>query len=98
MLAACKHVELKSARYPVGNEADHYAGGSRPSGWSSSDYTAQFLGWTDVLSRNLSLPPHIFQAGSFADDPTPSASMKTVDIINEGIDTTGVVKYYNQHM
>ena len=27
----------------VGNEADHYAGGSRPSGWASSDYTAQFL-------------------------------------------------------
>lgn len=97
--AAINHLGWNRIRVlELGNEADHYAGGSRPSGWSSSDYTAQFLGWTDVLSRNLSLPPHIFQAGSFADDPTPSASMKTVDIINEGIDTTGVVKYYNQHM
>ena len=29
--------------YIVGNEPDHYAGGSRPSGWSSQDYTDQFL-------------------------------------------------------
>ena len=29
--------------FVVGNEADHYAGGSRPVGWASSDYTAQFL-------------------------------------------------------
>ncbi|KIP07665.1 glycoside hydrolase family 79 protein [Phlebiopsis gigantea 11061_1 CR5-6] len=81
----------------LGNEADHWAGGSRPSGWASSDYTAQFLGWTAVLSRNLSLPPHIFQAGGFADDPTPSASMTTVDIVNEGVDTTGVIDVFAQH-
>ncbi|KAI0259905.1 hypothetical protein BC834DRAFT_926115 [Gloeopeniophorella convolvens] len=68
----------------LGNEADHYAGGSRPSGWASSDYTAQFLGWTS--------------AGSFADDPLPNAAMTTIDIINEGIDTTGVIKLFNQHM
>ncbi|EKM58316.1 glycoside hydrolase family 79 protein [Phanerochaete carnosa HHB-10118-sp] len=81
----------------LGNEADHYAGSSRPSGWASSDYTAQFLGWTSVLSRNLSLPPHIFQAGGFADDPTPSALMTTVDIINEGVDTTRVIELFAQH-
>jgi hypothetical protein len=27
----------------VGNEPDHFAGGSRPKGWSVADYTAQFL-------------------------------------------------------
>jgi hypothetical protein len=33
--------------------ADHYAGGSRPLTWSSSDYTAQFLvrGMLDWLSQ-----------------------------------------------
>ena len=56
-----------------------------------------YQGWTAVLSRNLSLPPHIFQAGGFADDPTPSASMTTVDIVNEGVDTTGVVELFAQH-
>ncbi|KAI0091215.1 glycoside hydrolase superfamily [Irpex rosettiformis] len=96
--AAVEHIGMDRIRaFELGNEADHYAGGSRPSGWSSSDYTAQFLGWSSVLSRNLSLPPHIFQAGGFADDPTPSASMTTVDIINEGVDTTGVVKLFAQH-
>jgi hypothetical protein len=99
----------------VGNEADQYAGGSRPVGWASSDYTAQFLvrplpypvpqisltgtlqGWTSVLSRNLSLPPHIFQAGGFANDPTPSAPMTTADIVAEGVDTTGAVEVFAQH-
>ncbi|THH15700.1 hypothetical protein EW146_g4813 [Bondarzewia mesenterica] len=98
--AAIKYLGCDRIRaVELGNEPDHYAGGSRPSGWSSSDYTAQFLNWTDFLSHNLSLPHHgqVFQAGSFADDP-PSGSMNTVDIINEGIDATGVVKLYNQHM
>jgi hypothetical protein len=53
--------------------------------------------WTSTLTQRLSLPPRIFQAGAFADDPTPSASMTTVDIINEGIDNTGVIKLFDQH-
>jgi len=81
----------------LGNEPDHYAGGSRPAGWSSANYTAQFLNWTSDLTASLKLPPHIFQAGTFADDPTPSASMTTVETIQEGIDTTGVVKLFDQH-
>lgn len=100
----------------MGNEPDHFAGGSRPSGWGSADYTKQFLvrkalyadsntdlsknklqNWTSILTKRLSLPPRIFQAGAFADDPTPSASMTTVDIINEGVDSTGVIKLFDQH-
>lgn len=50
-----------------------------------------------MLSRNLSLPPHIFQAGGFVIDPTSSAPMTTVDIIDEGVDTTGAVKVFAQH-
>ncbi|KDQ57014.1 glycoside hydrolase family 79 protein [Jaapia argillacea MUCL 33604] len=81
----------------LGNEADQYPPGSRPSTWASSDYTAQFLGWTSILSRNLSLPPAIFQAGSFAIDPTPTAPMTTVSIIQEGVDSTNEVKVFSQH-
>ncbi|KZT29970.1 glycoside hydrolase family 79 protein [Neolentinus lepideus HHB14362 ss-1] len=81
----------------LGNEPDHFAGGSRPSTWASSDYTAQFLGWTSVLSRNLSLPHDIFQAGSFAEDPTSTAPMTTVSIIEEGVDSTGAIKIFSQH-
>lgn len=50
-----------------------------------------------MLSKNLSLPPHIFQAGGFADDPLPSASMTTVDIINEGVDSGNTVELFAQH-
>ncbi|KAI5117369.1 hypothetical protein M0805_004359 [Coniferiporia weirii] len=81
----------------LGNEPDHYAGGSRPSNWNSSAYTEQFLNWTSILTKRLSLPPRIFQAGAFADDPTPSALITTVDVIDEGIDTTGVIKLFDQH-
>ncbi|KAI0690173.1 hypothetical protein BC835DRAFT_1417993 [Cytidiella melzeri] len=96
--AAMQHIGMDRIRaFELGNEADHYAGGSRPSGWASSDYTAQFLGWTSVLTRNLSLPSNIFQAGGFADDPTSSALMTTVDIVREGVDTSGVVKLFAQH-
>ncbi|CDO76896.1 Glycoside Hydrolase Family 79 protein [Trametes cinnabarina] len=83
--------------FELGNEADHYAGGSRPSGWSSADYTAQFIGWTSFLTRNLSLPHHIFLAGGFAEDPTSAAPMTTVSIIKDGVDTTGVIKLFAQH-
>ncbi|KAI0065099.1 hypothetical protein BV25DRAFT_1822212 [Artomyces pyxidatus] len=97
--AAIEHIGWDRIRaLELGNEADHYAGGSRPAGWASNDYTAEFLGWTAVLSRNLSLPKGIFQAGSFADDPLPDAAMSTVDIIDEGVDTSGVIKLFNQHM
>ncbi|KAI0322577.1 hypothetical protein OF83DRAFT_651208 [Amylostereum chailletii] len=82
----------------LGNEADHYGGGSRPSGWSSAGYTTEFLNWTATLTQNLSLPEHIFQAGSFAEDPTNGYDFTTVNIIKEGIDTTSVVKLFNQHM
>ncbi|EPQ54385.1 hypothetical protein GLOTRDRAFT_44058 [Gloeophyllum trabeum ATCC 11539] len=96
--AAIKYVGWDRIRaLELGNEPDHFAGGSRPSTWSSSDYTAQFLGWTSVLSRNLSLPKDIFQACSFAEDPTPKAPMTTVSTIEEGIDTTGVIKIFSQH-
>ncbi|KAH8112653.1 hypothetical protein DFH11DRAFT_1784002 [Phellopilus nigrolimitatus] len=81
----------------LGNEPDHYAGGSRPANWSSSDYVQQFLNWTSILTDRLSLPSDIFQAGAFADDPTSSASMTTVSTIEEGIDTTGVIKLFDQH-
>ncbi|CDO69226.1 Glycoside Hydrolase Family 79 protein [Trametes cinnabarina] len=76
-------------------EPDHYGGGSRPSGWSSADYTSQFL--TLFLTRNLSLPHHVFLAGAFAEDPTSAAPMTTVSIIEDGVDTTGVVKLFGQH-
>ena len=49
------------------------------------------------MTENLDLPSQIFQAGAFADDPTSSASMTTVDIVDEGIDTTGVIKLFDQH-
>ncbi|KAG8678207.1 hypothetical protein FRC08_017973, partial [Ceratobasidium sp. 394] len=52
----------------LGNEPDHYG---RP-GWSSSAFTATFLNWTSTLTKALSLPPRIFQANGFADDPTSS--------------------------
>ncbi|KAF8588092.1 glycoside hydrolase family 79 protein [Ramaria rubella] len=81
----------------LGNEPDQYAGSSRPSGWTSADYTAQFLNWTTALTASLKLPPRIFQAGAFAEDPTASASMTTVMIIQEGIDDTGVIKLFDQH-
>ncbi|KIJ37551.1 glycoside hydrolase family 79 protein, partial [Sphaerobolus stellatus SS14] len=81
----------------LGNEPDQYAGGSRPSGWSSADYTAQFLNWTSALTTSLKLPPHIFQADGFVDDPTPTALMTTVETIQEGIDKTGVIKLFDQH-
>jgi hypothetical protein len=94
--------------------ADHYAwGSSRPSTWSSSDYTAQYWvsslftsslpiadrsqGWTGLLARNLSLPANSFVAGGFAEDPTSAAPMTTVSIINEGIETSNSVKLYAQH-
>ncbi|TFK50028.1 hypothetical protein OE88DRAFT_1632314 [Heliocybe sulcata] len=96
--AAVKYVGWDRIRaLELGNEPDHFAGGSRPSTWASSDYTAQFLGWTSVLSRNLSLPKDIFQSGSFAEDPTSQAPMTTVSTIEEGIDTTGVIKIFSQH-
>jgi hypothetical protein len=53
-------------------------------------------GWTSVLARNLSLPPHSFLAGGFAEDPTSAAPMTTVSIIEEGIETTGAVKLFAQ--
>ena len=88
-----------NSRGLVGNEPDLYASlsKSRPVNWSSSDYSAEFLGWTYVLTRNLSLPPNIFQAGSTAMAP-PGATMDTVEIINDGIDTSGTVQVFSQHM
>ncbi|KAG8773778.1 hypothetical protein FRC12_002319 [Ceratobasidium sp. 428] len=79
----------------LGNEPDHYS--YSRSGWSSSVFTATFLNWTSTLTKALSLPPRIFQANGFADDPTSSALMTTVSTINEEIDKTGVVKLYDQH-
>ncbi|KAF8509442.1 hypothetical protein JB92DRAFT_514731 [Gautieria morchelliformis] len=81
----------------LGNEPDQYPGGIRPSNWSSLDYTTQFLNWTSALTASLNLPAHIFQAGAFVDDPTSSAPMTTVSIIQEGVDDTGVVKLFDQH-
>ncbi|TFY71156.1 hypothetical protein EVG20_g1847 [Dentipellis fragilis] len=96
--AAIQHLGWDRIRaLELGNEPDHYAGGQRPAAWSSSDYTAQFIGWTSVLTRNLTLPKGIFQAGSFADDP-PTASMTTEEIIDEGAGDTGAVEVYSQHM
>ncbi|KAL5525513.1 hypothetical protein ACEPAG_6849 [Sanghuangporus baumii] len=81
----------------LGNEPDHYAGGSRPRDWSSADYTAQFLNWTAELTERLNLPPQIFQAGAVAEDPTSAAPITTVSIIGDGIDSTGVIKLFDQH-
>jgi len=81
----------------VGDEADLYASTSRPASWSSSDYTAQFLGWTSFLTQNLSLPQNMFEAGNFARAP-PDATMNVVEIIDEGIYTTGAVKLFGQRM
>ncbi|TCD65236.1 hypothetical protein EIP91_002944 [Steccherinum ochraceum] len=75
----------------LGNEADHYAGNQRPSTWGSADYTAQYLGWTSFLTRNLSLPTHIFQAAGFAD------FWSVKEVIGEGITTTNTVKVFSQH-
>ena len=36
-------VNLRLINFQVGNEPDHFPGGSRPRGWSSADYTNQFL-------------------------------------------------------
>jgi hypothetical protein len=82
----------------VGNEADHYGGGSRPTGWSSADYTATFLNWTTFLMSNLSLPADSFQAGSFADDPINGEDFTTVNIIREGVLNSSAVKLFDQHM
>ena len=83
---------------PVGNEPDHYGGGSRVSGWSSADYTAQFLGWTSFLMHNLSLPESVFQACSFAEDPINGEDFTTANTIDEGILGSKAVKLFNQHM
>ncbi|GJE88664.1 glycosyl hydrolase family 79 C-terminal beta domain-containing protein [Phanerochaete sordida] len=95
--AAIKYIGWDRIRaIELGNEADQYPGGLRPPGWSSYDYTAAFLGWTTILTNNLSLPSHKFQAGGFVIDP-PSAPMTTVDIVNEGVEGTGAVEVYAQH-
>ncbi|THH33202.1 hypothetical protein EUX98_g989 [Antrodiella citrinella] len=75
----------------LGNEPDHYAGAQRPSTWGSADYTAQYLGWTTFLSRNLSLPSHIFQAAGFVD------FWSVKEVIGEGITDTNTVKVFSQH-
>lgn len=77
----------------LGNEPDHYG----RSGWSSQAFTDLFLNWTSTLTQALNLPPRIFQANGFADDPTSSALMTTVSTVNEGIDKTGVIKLFDQH-
>lgn len=56
-----------------------------------------FQNWTAILSAELNLPKHIFQSGAFAINPTSSAPMTTVSTIEEGIDSTGVVKLFDQH-
>ncbi|KAI0075812.1 hypothetical protein K474DRAFT_1663809 [Panus rudis PR-1116 ss-1] len=90
--AAIEHIGWKRIRaLELGNEPDHYPGGLRPQGWSSADYTAQYLGWTAFLTRNLSLPSHIFQAGGMVE------SWSTQEVLDEGIDTTGTVKLFGQH-
>lgn len=81
----------------LGNEPDQYAGNLRPENWTSLDYTNQFLNWTSILSEELNLFKHIFQSGAFAINPTSSAPMTTVSTIEEGIDSTGVVKLFDQH-
>ncbi|CCO26646.1 glycoside hydrolase family 79 protein [Rhizoctonia solani AG-1 IB] len=53
--------------------------------------------WTSTLTKALNLPPGIFQANGFAEDPTSSAPMTTVSTINDGIDKTGVIKLFDQH-
>ncbi|KZV99803.1 hypothetical protein EXIGLDRAFT_723870 [Exidia glandulosa HHB12029] len=99
--AALEHIGLKSGRlfaFELGNEADHYSWGTtRPSTWASADYTSQFLGWTSYLSRNLSIPQHMFVAGGFAEDPTSAAPMTTRSIIAEGAESANTVKLYAQH-
>ncbi|KZV68175.1 glycoside hydrolase family 79 protein [Peniophora sp. CONT] len=82
----------------LGNEPDHYGGGSRVSGWSSADYTAQFLGWTSFLTHNLSLPEDAFQACSFAEDPVNGEDFTTANTINEGILASNAIRLFNQHM
>ncbi|KAG8773777.1 hypothetical protein FRC12_002318 [Ceratobasidium sp. 428] len=77
----------------LGNEPDQY----KRSGWTSSAYTATFLNWTSTLTKVFNLPPRVFQANGFVDDPTSTAPMTTVSTIDEGIDKTGVVKLYDQH-
>jgi hypothetical protein len=47
--------------------------------------------------RNLSISAHSFIAGGFAEDPTSSAPMTTVSIIDEGIESSNAVKLYAQH-
>ena len=48
----------------VGNEADQYVGNLRPSGWSSFDYTAQYLVPSDCVARStLKLKPIFDRAG-----------------------------------
>jgi len=70
----------------VGNEADHYSWGStRPSTWASADYTSQFVGWTQYLNRNLSIPQRVWVAGGFAEDPNGNEPMSTKSIIREGV-------------
>lgn len=48
-------------------------------------------GWTSILTKNLSLPQHIFQAGGFVD------SWSTALIISEGVESANTVKLYGQH-
>lgn len=48
-------------------------------------------GWTSFLTRNLSLPTHIFQAAGFAD------FWSVKEVIGEGITTTNTVKVFSQH-
>ncbi|KAI0028990.1 hypothetical protein K488DRAFT_57383 [Vararia minispora EC-137] len=94
-----EHISADRIRaFELGNEADHYGGGSRPTGWSSADYTATFLGWTAFLKRNLSLPDNAFQAGSFADDPIKGEDFTTANIIAEGVLDSNSVMLFNQHM
>ncbi|KAH7102030.1 hypothetical protein BKA62DRAFT_617976 [Auriculariales sp. MPI-PUGE-AT-0066] len=82
----------------LGNEADHYSwGSSRPSTWASPDYTSQFLGWTQYLQRNLSLPRNVWVAGGFAEDPTSSAPMTVKSIVREGVLESHAVKLFAHH-
>lgn len=79
----------------LGNEPDHYI--YSRTGWTSAAFTSTFLNWTSTLTKALNLPPRIFQANGFAEDPTSSAPMTTVSTINDGIDKTGVIKLFDQH-
>jgi hypothetical protein len=54
-------------------------------------------GWTNYLTRNLSLPSHIFVAGGFAEDPTSSAPITSRSIIADGVESLNTVKLYAQH-